>query len=549
MSLGVKKENIVVCDKEGVVRADREDMEVNRKALATDRDIHTLTEALTGADVFLGLSAANTVTQDQVKLMARDPLVFALANPDPEISYELATSAREDLIMATGRSDYPNQVNNVIGFPYIFRGAMDVRATAINEEMKLAAAKAIAKLAKEPVPDIVNKAYGDTKLGFGRYYLIPKPLDPRLITTIAPAVAKAAMDSGVAKYPITDWEAYELELQERIGIDQRLMSRVISRAKKDPKRVVFAEADNRRILKAAQLIQDEKIGIPILLGNRTKILNLIEEHSLDLHEATIIDPFEEDEKLDRYGSVLYEKRKRKGMTPFEGKKLMRDRNYFGAMMVELGDADALISGLTKDYPKTILPALHVIGVQEGVERVAGMYIMNSDKGPYFFADTTVNVNPTADQLVGIIGLTAKGVSFFDLEPRIAVLSYSNFGSAKGDVPTKTSLATAKAKAKYPHLVIEGEMQANVALDEKLQKENYPFSALANKKANTLIFPDLASGNIAYKLLSEIGNSEAIGPILMGMNKPVHVLQLGSSVREIVNMVAIAVVDAQTPNQI
>src|SRR5690554_3143310 len=548
MNLGVKKENIVMCDRDGVIRTDSS-AEEHRRFFATSRNIHTLTEALQDADVFLGLSAANTVTQDQIKSMARDPLVFALANPNPEISYELATSSRDDVIMATGRSDYPNQVNNVIGFPYIFRGAMDVRATAINEEMKLAAAKAIAKLAKEPVPDIVNKAYGDTKLGFGRYYLIPKPLDPRLITTIAPAVAKAAMDSGVAKYPITDWEAYELELQERIGIDQRLMSRVISRAKKDPKRVVFAEADNRRILKAAQLIQDEKIGIPILLGNRTKILNLIEEHSLDLHEATIIDPFEEDEKLDRYGSVLYEKRKRKGMTPFEGKKLMRDRNYFGAMMVELGDADALISGLTKDYPKTILPALHVIGVQEGVERVAGMYIMNSDKGPYFFADTTVNVNPTADQLVGIIGLTAKGVSFFDLEPRIAVLSYSNFGSAKGDVPTKTSLATSKAKAKYPHLVIEGEMQANVALDEKLQKENYPFSALANKKANTLIFPDLASGNIAYKLLSEIGNSEAIGPILMGMNKPVHVLQLGSSVREIVNMVAIAVVDAQTPNQI
>jgi malate dehydrogenase (oxaloacetate-decarboxylating)(NADP+) len=447
--------------------------------------------------------------------------------------------------MATGRSDYPNQVNNVIGFPYIFRGALDVRATAINEEMKLAAAKAIAKLAKEPVPDIVNKAYGDSKLGFGRFYLIPKPLDPRLITTIAPAVARAAMESGVAKRDITDWEAYELELQERIGIDQRLMSRVISRAKKDPKRVVFAEADHRRILKAAQLIQDEKIGIPILLGNREKIQNLIQEHSLDLGNATIIDPFEEDAKLEHYGKVLYEKRKRKGMTPFEGKKLMRDRNYFGAMMVELGDADALISGLTKDYPKTILPSLHVIGVKKGVDRVAGMYIMNSDKGPYFFADTTVNVNPTAEQLVEIIGLTATGVSFFDIEPRIAVLSYSNFGSAKGEVPTKTSMATAKAKIKFPHLVIEGEMQANVALDEKLQKENYPFSVLANKKANTLIFPDLTSGNIAYKLLTEIGNAEAIGPILMGMNKPVHVLQLGSSVREIVNMVAIAVVDAQS----
>jgi malate dehydrogenase (oxaloacetate-decarboxylating)(NADP+) len=548
ISLGVRKENIVLCDKNGVVRADRTNMDENRKELATDRDIRTLSDALTGADVFLGLSAGNVVSQDQIRLMAKNPLVFALANPDPEISYDLAIEAREDVIMATGRSDYPNQVNNVIGFPYIFRGALDVKATAINEEMKLAAAKAIAKLAKEAVPDIVNKAYGDSKLSFGRLYLIPKPLDPRLITTIAPAIARAAMDSGVAKTAITDWEAYELELQERIGIDQRLMSRVISRAKKDPKRVVFAEADNRRILKAAQLIQDEKIGVPILLGNKEKILKLIEEHSLELPNATIIDPFEEESTLERYGQVLYAKRKRKGLTPYEGKKLMRDRNYFGAMMVELGDADALISGLTKDYPKTILPSLNIIGVKEGVDRVAGMYIINSDKGPYFFADTTVNVNPTADQLVEIIGLTANGVSFFDIEPRMAVLSYSNFGSAKGDIPTKTSIATAKAKEKFPHLVIEGEMQANVALDEQLQKENYPFSALANKKANTLIFPDLASGNIAYKLLTEIGNAEAIGPILLGMNKPVHVLQLGSSVREIVNMVAIAVVDAQTQNR-
>ncbi|MEX2593889.1 MAG: NADP-dependent malic enzyme [Anditalea sp.] len=548
MSLGVRKENIVLCDKEGVIRTDRNDIEENRRVFATNRDIQTLTDALTDADVFLGLSAGNVVSQDQIRLMANDPLVFALANPDPEISYELATEAREDVIMATGRSDYPNQVNNVIGFPYIFRGALDVRSTAINEEMKLAAAKAIAKLAKEPVPDIVNKAYGDSKLAFGRTYLIPKPLDPRLITTIAPAVARAAIDSGVAKTAITDWEAYELELQERIGIDQRLMSRVISRAKKDPKRVVFAEADNRRILKAAQLIQDEKIGVPILLGNKEKIVQLIQEHSLELYNVTIIDPFEEESTLEHYGQILYEKRKRKGLTPYEGKKLMRDRNYFGAMMVELGDADALISGLTKDYPKTILPSLNIIGVKEGVDRVAGMYIINSDKGPYFFADTTVNVNPTADQLVEIIGLTANGVSFFDIEPRIAVLSYSNFGSAKGEIPTKTSTATAKAKIKYPHLVIEGEMQANVALDEQLQKENYPFSALANKKANTLVFPDLASGNIAYKLLTEIGNAEAIGPILLGMNKPVHVLQLGSSVREIVNMVAIAVVDAQTQNQ-
>ncbi|WP_186758536.1 NADP-dependent malic enzyme [Echinicola salinicaeni] len=549
LSLGVKKENLVMVDKEGVITVDREDLDDIRREFAySGNDLHGLSDAMKGADVFLGLSAGNIVSPEQIKLMAENPIVFALANPNPEIAYDLATSTRDDLIMATGRSDYPNQVNNVLGFPYIFRGALDVRATGINEEMKLATAHAIAKLAKEPVPDIVNKAYGDDQLGFGRNYLIPKPLDPRLITTIAPAVAKAAMDSGVAHNPIDDWEAYELELQERIGIDQRLMSRVISRAKKNSKRVVFAEADNRKILKAAQLIIDEKIGEPILLGNRETITRLIAENSLELDNVQIIDPFEDPERLERYGKILYDKRKRKGLTPFEGQKLMRDRNYFGAMMVELGEADALISGLTKDYPKTILPALHVIGVKKDVDRVAGMYIMNSDKGPFFFADTTVNVNPTVDQMVEIIGLTADAVRFFDLEPRVAVLSYSNFGSAKGNTPTKTALATAKAKAKFPDLVIEGEMQGNVALSEEIQQENYPFSALADKKANTLIFPNLSSGNIAYKLVAGIGNAEAIGPILLGMNKPVHILQLGSSIREIVNMVAIAVVDAQSHNK-
>jgi malate dehydrogenase (oxaloacetate-decarboxylating)(NADP+) len=549
MSLGVKRENIVMCDKEGAIRKDRPNLDEIKQEFATHRDISTLTEALKDADVFLGLSAGNIVSQDQIRQMGPNPIVFALANPNPEIPYDLAIDAREDIIMATGRSDHPNQVNNVLGFPYIFRGALDVRATAINEEMKLAAAKAIAKLAKEPVPDIVNKAYGDSRIHFGRFYLIPKPLDPRLITTIAPAVAKAAMESGVAKSPIQDWDAYELELQERIGIDQRLMSRVISRARKNPKRIVFAEADNRKILKSAQIIQDENIAIPILLGNRKKINVLIEAHGLDLNDAVIIDPNEEEAKREEFGNLLYEKRKRKGITPHESRKLMRDRNYFGAMMVETGEADALISGLTKDYPRTILPALHVIGIKEGVDRVAGMYIMNTDKGPYFFSDTTVNVNPSARELVEIVGLTANAVRFFDIEPRVAMLSYSNFGSAKGDTPSKMAQATQMAKEKYPDLVIEGEMQANVALNEEIQKENYPFSVLANKKANTLVFPNLSSGNIAYKLLSEIGNAEAIGPILLGMNKPVHILQLGSSIRDIVNMVAIAVVDAQTHNQI
>jgi malate dehydrogenase (oxaloacetate-decarboxylating)(NADP+) len=546
ISLGVKRENIVMCDKEGVIRKDRiENMDEIKEEFATSRDIHTLSDALTGADVFLGLSAGNIVSQEMVKLMGPNPIVFALANPDPEIPYQVAIEAREDLIMATGRSDHPNQVNNVLGFPYIFRGALDVRATEINEAMKLAAAKAIAKLAKEPIPDIVNKAYGESIAGFGRLYLIPKPLDPRLITTIAPAVAKAAMESGVAKNPIKDWDAYELELQERIGIDQRLMSVVIARAKKDPKRVVFAEADNIKILKAAQIIRDEKIANPILLGNRAKIKALMEEHALDLHNETIIDPLEEKELVEKFIQILYKKRQRKGMTLAEAGRLVIQRNYFGGLMVETGAADAFISGLTRDYPSTILPSLQTIGVKPGVNRVAGMYIMNTDKGPFFFADATVNLDPTAEEMVDIIGLTADAVKFFNMEPRVAVLSYSNFGSAKGDIPTKTAKATALAKAKYPDLIIEGEMQANVAINEDIQREMYPFSKLINKKPNTLIFPNLSSGNIAYKLLSELGNAEAIGPILLGMNKPVHILQLGSSVREIVNMVAIAVVDAQS----
>lgn len=547
ISLGVQREHIVVCDKDGVIRIDRPDLLESHREFATAKDLHSIAEAMPDADVFLGLSAGNIISADLIKVMAPNPIVFALANPDPEIAYETALSAREDLIMATGRSDHPNQVNNVLGFPYIFRGALDVRATVINEAMKLAAAKAIAKLAKEPVPEIVNKAYGENNLSFGRFYLIPKPVDPRLITTIAPAVAKAAMDSGVAKKEIKDWDAYEVELQKRIGIDERLMSIVIGRAKKDPKRVVFGEADNLKILKAAQLIRDEKIAIPILLGNRAKILALIEENSLDLLGVSILDPLEEQQLIQKFGKILAEKRQRKGMTQADAFRLVRERNYFGALMVETGEADAFISGLTRDYPKTILPSLQTIGVKKGVNRVAGMYIMNTSRGPFFFADATVNLNPSAEELVEIIGLTATAVKFFNMTPRIALLSYSNFGSAQGEIPSKMAKATALAKEKYPDLIIEGEMQANVALNQEIQKEIYPFSILSQKgkEVNTLIFPDLASSNIAYKLLSELGNAEAIGPILLGMNKPVHVLQLGSSIREIVNMVAIAVVDAQS----
>lgn len=543
-SLGAKWENIVMCDSKGVIRKDRGNLDETKAEFATDRDIHELSEAMHGADFFLGLSVADILSPKDLKAMADNPIVFALANPQPEIDYNLAMKTRKDIIMATGRSDHPNQVNNVLGFPYIFRGALDVRATAINEEMKLAAVNALAELAKEPVPEMVNKAYGDSKIQFGKEYLIPKPLDTRLITTISPAVAKAAMDSGVARTDITDWGMYHLELQRRIGIDDKLMSRVINRAKKNPKRIVFAEAHNPKILKAAQIIQDEKIGFPILLGKKSIINDLIKEHQLDLDECRIIDTYEEDELVEKYAKFYYDKRKRKGVTLYESTKLMRERNMFGSMLVEHNEADALISGLTKDYPKTILPALQVIGMEKNVNRVAGMYIIVNKKGTFFFADTTVNVDPTANELVNIIGMTARAARFFDIEPRVAVLSYSNFGSSKGDIPSKTQEAVAIAKERFPDLIIDGEIQANVALNTQIQKENYEFSELAEKGANTLIFPNLASGNIAYKLLMEIGGAEAIGPILLGMNKPVHILQLGSSIREIVNMASIAVVDAQ-----
>lgn len=544
IGLGAKHENIVMLDINGVLRKDRDDLDEIRREFATDRDLNTLSEALVDADMFLGLSAGNILDPEDIKKMAKDPIVFALANPIPEIDYNLAISTRKDIIMATGRSDHPNQVNNVLGFPYIFRGALDVRAKEINEEMKLAAVKALAELAKEPVPDLVNKAYGDQKISFGRTYLIPKPLDPRLITTLSPAVAKAAMDSGMARKNIEDWDQYHFELQQRIGIDQKLMSRIISRARQNPKKVVFAEADNYKILKAAQILLDEGIAEPILLGRKDTIQSLIEEHSLDLGDCKIINPTDEKETRNQYGDILFEKRQRKGITQFEARRLMKERNYYGAMMVELGHADALISGLTMDYGVTIRPALQVIGVEDGVNRVAGMYIMVNKSGTYFFADTTVNLDPTADDLVDIVGLAASRVRFFDIEPRVALLSYSNFGAGKGAVPTKAAKATELAKKKFPDMVIDGEVQGNIAINTKLLQEHYPFSSLAKDGANTLIFPDLASGNIAYKLVHEIGGTEAIGPILMGMKKPVHVLQLGSSVREIVNVVAIAVVDAQ-----
>jgi malate dehydrogenase (oxaloacetate-decarboxylating)(NADP+) len=548
LSLGLKKENLIMCDSKGVIRDDREGLDPIKKGFATSRKINTLQEAIKGADVFVGLSIADILTPEDIMAMAKNPIVFALANPNPEIAYDIAMKTRPDLIMATGRSDHPNQVNNVLGFPYIFRGALDVRANEIDEPMKLAAVYALSNLAKEAVPDLVTKAYATDKIQFGKEYLIPKPLDPRLITTVSPAVAKAAMDSGMATHHITDWGQYHHDLLKRIGIDQKLTSQIIDRAKQNPKRVVFTEANHHKILKAAQVLKDEGIAHPILLGNKIEIQKLIEEHKLELQDCPIIYPREEKVQVEEYAQLLYQKRQRKGLTYMDCVKLLQDRNYFAAMMVEHGDADAIVSGLTKDYPKTILPSLQIIGTAPGVERVAGMYIIMNKRGVYFFADCTVNVNPSAKELVEIIGLTARGVKFFDMVPRVAVLSYSNFGSSKGEIPEKVIEAVRLAREKYPDLIIDGDIQANVALNTELQKETYPFSKLAEEGANTLIFPTLASGNIAYKLLMEIGGAEAIGPILLGMKKPVHILQLGSTIREIVNMTAIAVVDAQVYEQ-
>ncbi len=548
IAMGVKKENILMLDSKGVITVDREDLDESKRFFAVKpMGKTTLAEAIKGADVFIGLSKGNVVSQDMVRSMADRPIVFALANPDPEIPYDEAMAARPDLIMATGRSDHPNQVNNVLGFPFIFRGALDVRATSINEEMKLAAAYAIANLAKEPVPDDVNHAYDTRNLSFGPTYIIPKPIDSRLIATVAPAVAKAAIESGVARKPITDWDAYVSELNNRLGRDNKLMRGLATKAKQNPRRVVFTEADTYKILKAAQVVRDEGIAKPILLGDKEKISRLIEENSLDLGDTIIIDPRDpsQDETRQQFGELFFQKQKRRGYTPYEARKVMQDRNYFGSMMVETGMADAMISGLTRKYGAPIKPALQCIGVQEGVNRVAGMYIMSTRQGNYFFADTTMNVDPDAQELVDITVLTAQAIRQFNIVPRIALLSYSNFGSAPGELPAKVSDAVAILHRDYPGLIVDGDMQANFAMNNELLKEQFPFSELVGKKVNTLIFPNLASGNIAYKLMQEMGGAEAIGPVLIGLKKPVHVLQLGSSVREIVNMVIIAVVDAQS----
>jgi malate dehydrogenase (oxaloacetate-decarboxylating)(NADP+) len=546
LQLGVKKENLMMCDSTGVISTSRSDLDSQKQFFAIDTPLKTLTEAFVNTDVFVGLSKGNIVSQDMIRSMSSNPIVFALANPDPEIPYQDAIAAREDIILATGRSDFPNQVNNVLGFPFIFRGALDVRATTINEEMKLAAVYAIADLAKQPVPDQVNMAYNITNLQFGREYIIPKPVDPRLITYVAPAVAKAAMDSGVAKNPIADMDAYKQELIKRMGLDNTLMDRLTSRAKTNPKRVVFAEADNYKILKAAQVVYNEGIGVPILLGDKDRIKEICNEFMLNMEGVEIIDPRDSsNEQLrNEFADIFYDMRKRRGLTLFEAKKMMRERNYFGSMMVRTGAADALISGLTRKYPATVKPALQVIGIREGVSRVAGLYIIMTKNGPVFFSDTTVNINPTAEELVDITILTAEAVSNLNIVPKIALLSYANFGSAEGADAIKMREVARILHERRPDLIVDGELQANFAMNNNMLKEQFPFSCLVDNKVNTLIFPNLAAGNIAYKLMQELAGAEAIGPLLLGMKKPVHILQLGSSVREIVNMVTLAVVDAQ-----
>lgn len=545
VSVGAKKENIVMLDSKGVIRTDREILDPSKLEWATSRDIHTLEDAIKDSDVFIGLSAADVMTASMLKSMAPYPIVLAMANPNPEIAYELAVETRSDIIMGTGRSDYPNQVNNVLGFPYIFRGALDVRATSINEAMKIAAVHAIANLAKQNVPEEVNQAYNTSNLRFGKDYVIPKPTDPRLITEVSMAVAKAAIESGVARKTIADWDVYTEELRSRLGKDDGIMRKMTSIAKNKPKRVVFAEADNYKTLRAAQIVQEEGIAIPILLGNKEKIADLIHEYSFDLTDTQVIDPVEERKtaRFEKYVDHLYNRRQRRGVSKSDAAKLMTNRNYFAASMVQFGDADTLISGLTRNYGATIKPALQVIGAKEG-SRLAGMYMMLTDKGPLFMGDTTVNKEPCAQDLADIAVLIEKAVRSFNIKPRIAMLSYTNFGSNDGQTSLKVREAVKILHKNHPDIVADGELQANFALNKELLDSNFPFSTLRGEAANTLIFPNLESGNIAYKLLQQVGNAEAVGPILLGMNKPVHVLQLDSSVREIVNMVTIAVVEAQ-----
>ncbi|MCD6165455.1 phosphate acetyltransferase [candidate division KSB1 bacterium] len=542
VSLGVKKENIIMCDTKGVIyKGRKEKMNRFKEEFAAETDCRTLADALKGADVFTGLSGPNCVTKEMVRSMADNPIIFAMANPDPEISYEDAKAARPDAIIATGRSDCPNQVNNVLCFPFIFRGALDVRARAINEEMKLAATRALADLAKEDIPDSVLKAYGESYLSFGRDYILPKPLDPRVLLWEAPAVAKAAMETGVARIQI-DLDKYREHLEILLGKSREIMRVIINKAKAAPKRIVFPEGEESKILRASQIILDEKIAVPILLGNERVIKKKIKNLNLDLKKLKIIDPTNWD-RFEDYVQEFYRLRQRRGVTLVEAREFMANKNYFGAMMVHMGDADGLISGITQHYPETIRPALQVIRMRETVKRVSGLYIIITKNEAMFFADTTVNIEPTAEELAEIALCAAEVAKRFDVTPKIAMLSFSNFGSTRHPLAEKVRRATEIVQERAPELMVDGEMQADTAVVPEIIEETYPFSQLKGP-ANILIFPDLEAGNIAYKLMQRIGGAEAIGPILMGMRKPVHVLQRGAEVNDIVNMTAIAVVDAQ-----
>lgn len=551
MMLGAKLENIVMVDSKGVINKQRTDLNSRKKPFATNRTITTLAEAVAGSDVFLGLSVAGVLTKDMVKTMNSKPIVFALANPNPEISYDDAMSAREDIIFATGRSDHPNQINNVLGFPYIFRGALDVRAKCINEEMKIAAVRAIAELTKKPVPDVVNAAYNLKRLSFGADYIIPKPLDPRLLTIVAPAVAKAAIESGVARKEITDWEAYNDKLREMMGHDNKMLRRFYETARSNPKRVVFSESNHINMLKAAEAALAEGICFPVLLGNEEKIANIAAENHIDLSGIEIVNlrHDREEERRIKFAKKLAEKRYRDGMTFDEAYEKMYERNYFGMMMVEVGDADALITGVYTKYTDSIQAAKEVIGIREGLKHIGAMHIMNTKKGTYFLADTLFNRHPSTETLIDIAKLTYNTVKFFNHEPVMAMLSYSNFGSDKEGSPASVHKVVEALHSDYPEMLVDGEMQVTFALNKELRDKKYPFSKLAGQNVNTLIFPNLSSANTAYKMLIEMGLAETIGPIQMGLNKPVHILDVESSVRDIVNMTAIAVLDAMVQEQI
>jgi len=552
VSLGAKKENIFMFDSKGLIHPERDNLDGKKPEFVngTVPMETSLTEVLEGADAFIGLSRKDVLDGNMIQGMSENPIIFAMANPDPEIKPEIAKAARPDCIMATGRSDYPNQVNNVLGFPFIFRGALDVRATEINEAMKLGAVHALANLAKKSVPDIVNMAYGNINLKFGKDYIIPKPVDPRLITEVASAVAKAAMESGVAKHPIEDWEAYDLELSTRLGKDNTLSKVIENKAKQDVKRIVFADAENVSVLKAAQEVLEEKIGHPILLGNIKKVKAMMEANQITLRDVQIIDPknavdAKEERILEKYGQVFYEKRKRKGINQSEAHDMMRGRSYYGSMMVEMGDADALIGGLTKKYPDTIKPALEIIGPRDGVKKVASAHILMTRFGPLFLADTSINHDLTSEDVADIAELVANVANTFNIKPKIALVTYSNFGSVpKGESALLMRNATKILHGRYPDWIVDGEMQAHVALNPEISKDFYPFSKIAGHRANILIFPNLSSANIVYNLLGQAAEMDVIGPILLGMKKPVHILQLGASVRQIVDMVGIAAIDAQ-----